>query len=334
MAKKTNKPEKGQASSSNRKMQGPKIVKGKPVPTDKILEHLQAAKREIDTLNGLQQQEKRGKEKLKVRSPAPGLMAIQKPVENEKIGGYTSVREEGRIKETKTGLRPLASQKAAIQKPGETVKDLTALSKRTIRAKEPEKIRPLALFGGLIQKPGELQKFQSTESSTTLEPTVERIESKYIFRNPEAEKVKNLKRLIWIALFLGIFNLILFGVYELKTLVPEFISQDLQSHQVKLTRDVKNIEYKSSIRDIIDTLFKARVLIEINKDYKEAVRELEKVKMGLNLLETSLADQKGVLVKDLLKEMEIVLVEVRKEPDLLQEKLADISKRLNALLAL
>jgi len=374
MAEESNNQEKSKKSRSrvsHRKTRESESSRGRPVPSDKILGHLRAAKKEIDTLSGAQPREIRDKEKSKERPLASGSASIQKPGEVEKTEAGPSARE-GRAKETKTRLRPPASQKVAIQgpgemerrtlpssrrearikasiaesgqvrppasapaliqKPGEVLKGITTLSKRAVRIKETESLRPLATTKNLVRKPGEHQKFQRAEPLIS-EPTVERIESNYILKGSESEEEKGttLKSLVWVALALGLFNLILLGIFGMRTLGPEFAFHDLEANQAALVKEVGDMKYKSFVRHITDTLFKARVLIEVNKDYKEAAKELEKVKMGLNSLEPSLPDEKRTEVEDLLKDVEAALIEVQKGPAPLQEQLTHISTRLNAL---
>ncbi len=365
------KPKKTRTRSTKREMRESESGKGRPVPSDKISEHLQSARKGIEILSGVSYRETREKEKSDLRPHASGSASIQKPGEIEKTEVNFSTRE-GRTKTASFGLRPPGSGKGMVQAPGEIerevglpslrevrikdqlarpgqVRPLPSLPfvirkpgeitrgkdlplKRPIRMKEIEKVRPLPTEGELIRKPGEIPKSPWATSSVISEPTVERIEPAYILENSQHEKKGRIKFLAWTALFLGILNLILvMGIYGLRTFVPEPAFNRLEATQTELIKEVGDMKYKSSLRNVADTLFKARVLIEVNKDYKEAAKELEKVKMGLNSLEADLPDQKRREVKDLQRQVEEALMEVQKGPTPLQEKLTDISTRLNAL---
>jgi hypothetical protein len=238
-----------------------------------------------------------------------------------------------RIKETITQpelMRPNPSPSSLVQKPGEITKGVTIPAKRSARIKKLENIRPSASVKDLVRRPGELPKFQGAMSSFIHEPVVERIEPNH--QGFKRENASSSKRLGWIALILGIFNLtLLLGIYSMKTFTPRFAFDQIEATQMELAKEMDDMKYKSSLRSLTDTLFKARVLIEVNKDYKEAAKELERVKMGLNSLETLLPDQRKIDVATVLTELESALNEVQKGPTPLQEKLSDISTRLNAL---
>ncbi|HWP49887.1 MAG TPA: hypothetical protein VNM22_22215 [Candidatus Limnocylindrales bacterium] len=365
------KPKKTRIRSTKRETRESEPGKGRPVPSDKISEHLRLARKGMEILSGISYRETREKEKSDLRPHASGPTSIQKPGEVEKIEADLPTRE-GRTKTDSPGLRPPGSRKGMVQAPGEIerevglpslrevrikeqvtrpgqVRPLPSLPfgirkpgeiirgkdlplKRPIRVKEIEKIRPLPTGEELIRKPGEIPKSSWATSSAISEPTVERIEPGYILKNSQGEKKGQIKFLAWTALFLGILNLILvMGIYGLRTFVPEPAFNRLEATQTELIKEVGDMKYKSSLRNVADTLFKARVLIEVNKDYKEAAKELEKVKMGLNSLEADLPEQKRREVKELQRQVEAALIEVQKGPTPLQEKLTDISTRLNAL---
>lgn len=364
------KPKKTRTRSTKREIRESESGKGRPVPSDKISEHLQPARKGIETLSGITYRETREKEKSELRPHTSGLTSVQKPGEIEKTQINLSTRE-GRTKPASLGLRPPGSGKSLVQAPGEIereaglpslrevrikeavtrpgqVRPLPSLPfvirkpgeipkgkdlplKRPLRTKEIEKIRPLPTERELVRKPGEIPK-SPWAASVLSEPIVERIESNYLLDNSQQEKKGRIKFLAWIALFLGVLNLILvMGIYGIRTFVPEPAFNRLEVTQTELIKEVGDIKYKSSLRNVADTLFKARVLIEVNRDYKEAAKELEKVKAGLNSLEADLPDQKRKEVKELQRQVEAALLEVQKGPTPLQEKLADISTRLNSL---
>lgn len=145
------------------------------------------------------------------------------------------------------------------------------------------------------------------------------------------EKQDSLKTIAWSALIVSCVALLLFGIYAFRKFSPEQDVRTIQTAQQQLSTELHELKLANVMERVKNTIMDARLQLLVHNDYAAAEALLVQAQQELDTLRGVVPKTKQNVVDSLLKDVEAVLQDLRREPAPLDERLKAISATLNAM---
>lgn len=145
------------------------------------------------------------------------------------------------------------------------------------------------------------------------------------------EKQGSLKTIAWSALIISCVALLLFGVYAFRKFSPEQDVRDILIAQEQLSAELREVKLTNLLERVKNLILDARLQLLVYQDYAAAEVQLVKARQEFDTLRNVIPDAKQKEVDSLLKNVDAVLQDLRKEPAPLDERLKSISSTLDAM---
>jgi hypothetical protein len=180
--------------------------------------------------------------------------------------------------------------------------------------------RPSASRSGLIQR--HEKKFPTGQ-------TVDVEEKIQAGRVPEEQGSG--RRIAWVALVISLASLVLFGAYSLQKFSPEFEFHDLKTGQEQIAADVQGLKLSTSLEKVKSAILHARTQLLLHKDYSAAESMLTTAKQEMEALLEAFPTTKEAELRQILHEIENTLQSIRRGPLSFDERLKEISSKLDKM---
>jgi hypothetical protein len=146
-----------------------------------------------------------------------------------------------------------------------------------------------------------------------------------------SEKQDSLKTIAWSALIVSCVALLLFGVYAFRKFSPEQAVRTVQIAQEQLSTDIKELKLTNVLERVKNLILDARLQLLLHQDYAAAEARLVKARQEFDTLRDAVPGVKQKEIDSLLKTVDAVLLDLRREPAPLDERLKSISATLDAM---
>lgn len=139
---------------------------------------------------------------------------------------------------------------------------------------------------------------------------------------------ETIKKVAWAALAIAIVVLLFFGMYALRHVEPKFQFEALENTQNQMMADMKALQDANRLERVKNTVLNAHIQLLVRKDFAMVETLLTNAKEDIDLLLESLPAEKKEGVNTILDNIEKILQEIHSGPASFDEKLKDISLKL------